>query len=277
MERDEERDYLVSLRESTGMTRRDFAIEYNIPYPTITDWELGHRRVPEYFLRLLAYRIEIEKGTSNVQEKPSSDKTNLKVSQIDENNLTDDIVDKLLFTNIEDDGEQVDCIIVLGSIKASKYRVPVAVREYQKGRANKLLFCGGSVRDFAEGSMQEAEHMYRTAIDMGVCAEDIILEKRSTNTVENVLGALMELQTSFWLNKINRVLLVTTTYHMRRSLAIARYLFPKHIEIIPCPADDNNTKRDNWTNSEEGRARAISEVKNIISCVEQGVFPDFEI
>lgn len=277
MERDEKRDYLVSLRESTGMTRKDFAIEYNIPYPTITDWELGHRRVPEYFLRLLAYRIEIEKGTSNVQEKPSSDKTNLKVSQIDENNITSDIVDKLLFTNIEDDGEPVDCIIVLGSIKASKYRVPVAVHEYQKGRANKLLLCGGSVRDFAEGSMQEAEHMYHAAIAMGACEEDIILEKRSTNTVENVLGALMELQTSFWLNKINRVLLVTTTYHMRRSLAIARYLFPKHIEIIPCPADDNNTKRDNWTNSEEGRARATSEVKNIISCVEQGVFPDFEI
>ena len=78
MERDEKRNYLVSLRESTGMTRRDFAIEYNIPYPTITDWELGHRRVPEYFLRLLAYRIEIEKGASSVQEKLSSDKTNLK-------------------------------------------------------------------------------------------------------------------------------------------------------------------------------------------------------
>ena len=277
MERDEKRDYLVSLRESTGMTRKDFAIEYNIPYPTITDWELGHRRVPEYLLRLLAYRIGLEKGISYVQEKSSSDKNNFKVSQIDKNNITSDIVDKLLFTNIEDDGEPVDCIIVLGSIKASKYRVPVAVHEYQKGRANKLLLCGGSVRDFAEGSMQEAEHMYHAAIAMGACEEDIILEKRSTNTVENVLGALMELQTSFWLNKINRVLLVTTTYHMRRSLAIARYLFPKHIEIIPCPADDNNTKRDNWTNSEEGRARATSEVKNIISCVEQGVFPDFEI
>lgn len=60
MERDEKRDYLISLRESTGMTRKDFAIEYDIPYPTITDWELGHRRVPEYFLRLLAYKIGIE-------------------------------------------------------------------------------------------------------------------------------------------------------------------------------------------------------------------------
>ena len=62
MERDEKRDYLVSLRESTGMTRKDFAIEYEIPYPTITDWELGHRRIPEYFLRLLAYKVHIEKA-----------------------------------------------------------------------------------------------------------------------------------------------------------------------------------------------------------------------
>jgi len=57
MEHDEKRNYLIQLRESTGMTRKDFAIEYDIPYPTITDWELGHRRVPEYFLRLLAYQI----------------------------------------------------------------------------------------------------------------------------------------------------------------------------------------------------------------------------
>lgn len=64
MERDEKREYLISLRESTGMTRKDFAIEYEIPYPTITDWELGHRRVPEYFLRLLEYKVNIEKVAS---------------------------------------------------------------------------------------------------------------------------------------------------------------------------------------------------------------------
>lgn len=57
MERDEKREYLIALRESTGMTRKDFALEYEIPYPTITDWELGHRRIPEYFLRLLAFQV----------------------------------------------------------------------------------------------------------------------------------------------------------------------------------------------------------------------------
>lgn len=59
MDRDEKRDYLISLRESTGKTRKEFAVEYGIPYPTITDWELGHRRVPEYFLRLLAYQVRL--------------------------------------------------------------------------------------------------------------------------------------------------------------------------------------------------------------------------
>ena len=46
---------------------------------------------------------------------------------------------------------------------------------------------------------------------------------------------------------------------------------------MPCPADDENTRRNNWMDSVDGRKRAIGEVENIINCVENGVFPDFEI
>jgi len=72
-------------------------------------------------------------------------------------------------------------------------------------------------------------------------------------------------------------LLVTTAYHMRRSLAIARYLFPDHIEIIPCPANDNNTRRDNWMNTPVGVERVKSEAMKIVSYVMGGIIPDFEI
>lgn len=64
---------------------------------------------------------------------------------------------------------------------------------------------------------------------------------------------------------------------MRRRLEIARYFFPSHITIIPCPADDNNTTRANWSNSLEGIERAKGEVLNIVRCVKNGVIPDFEI
>lgn len=199
------------------------------------------------------------------------------ISQITEAGLTDDIIDKILFKGIEDTGESVDCIIVLGSIKATKYRVPMAVNAYHAGRAKKIMLCGGALRDFQEGKSSEAEHMYKRALELGIPEEDIILENTSQNTVENMLCALLELQRTFWLNRVSKVLLVTTTYHMRRSLALARYLFPEHIEIIPCPADDENTRRDNWMNTLKGIERAKGEALNIIRCVNNGVIPDFEI
>ena len=54
----EARDELRKLRESTGMNRKEFCEYFEIPYMTETDWELGNRRVPQYLLRLMAYKIE---------------------------------------------------------------------------------------------------------------------------------------------------------------------------------------------------------------------------
>lgn len=199
------------------------------------------------------------------------------VSKIKEADLTTDLIDKLLFQGLEDTGENADCILVLGSMKAGIYRVPVAVAAYKTGRADKIMLCGGKMRDFPTGKCTEAEDMCRAALDLGVPETDIILENSSRNTVENILFALIQLQRTLWLNRVRSVLLVTTAYHMRRSLAIARYFFPDHIEVIPCPADDTNTKRDNWMNTPAGRERAKGEAMKLIGYVVEGVIPDFEI
>ena len=52
---------LRKLRESTGMNRKEFCEYFEIPYMTETDWELGNRRVPQYLLRLMAYKVEMER------------------------------------------------------------------------------------------------------------------------------------------------------------------------------------------------------------------------
>jgi len=54
-------------------------------------------------------------------------------------------------------------------------------------------------------------------------------------------------------------------------------LFPEHIAIVPCPANDNNTRRDNWMNTPVGIERAKGEAMKIVSSVINGVIPDFEI
>ncbi len=199
------------------------------------------------------------------------------VSSIKEEDLSVELVDRLLFQGLEDTGENVDCVLVLGSVKAAQYRVPVAVEAYKAGRTSKIMLCGGKIRDFTDGKYSEAEHMRQAALVLGVAEEDIILENRSQNTVENILFALIELQRSFWLNNVHSALLVTTAYHMRRSLAIARYLLPKHITVIPCPANDNNTRRDNWMNTPVGIERAKAEATKIVGSVINGIIPDFEI
>ena len=57
----EAREELKKLRESTGMNRKEFCEYFEIPYMTETDWELGNRRVPQYLLQLMAYKVEMER------------------------------------------------------------------------------------------------------------------------------------------------------------------------------------------------------------------------
>ena len=49
------------LRESTGMNRKEFCEYFQIPYRTVTEWEIDNRHAPEYVLRLLEYYIRMEK------------------------------------------------------------------------------------------------------------------------------------------------------------------------------------------------------------------------
>ena len=51
------------------MNRREFCDYYGIPYRTVQDWEAGKRELPDYLLRLIIYRAEIEhaiKGESRL-------------------------------------------------------------------------------------------------------------------------------------------------------------------------------------------------------------------
>lgn len=66
---------LRKLRESTGMNRKEFCEYFEIPYMTETDWELGNRRVPQYLLRLMEYKVQMEKLTDKKRENDKEDNT----------------------------------------------------------------------------------------------------------------------------------------------------------------------------------------------------------
>lgn len=198
------------------------------------------------------------------------------VSQLNEHLLNIDIVDRILFADLEYNNQCADCIMILGSLKATKYRVPVGVSLYKEGRSSKILLSGGKPRpEF--NNIKECYLMQDEAIKLGIPKSDIIVEDTSLTTKENIICSLLPLDRYFKLSNIKSIILVTTAYHMRRSILMAKTYSPNWINFIPCPASDTHTRRNNWYKSEKGFYNAKNEVLKIISYINEGSIPDFEI
>ena len=55
-----------TIREQAGMNRKDFSDWLGITYRTMQEWELGRRQAPDYVLRLIAYKVKMEKERGNL-------------------------------------------------------------------------------------------------------------------------------------------------------------------------------------------------------------------
>ena len=102
-------------------------------------------------------------------------------------------------------------------------RVVEGVRLYKTIPGSKLLLSGGRVFD----PVPEAEVMAQIAELLGVKPQDIILESDSRDTAD---------QAEFIAKKIGRerFILVTSAFHMPRSMALFR---KRGLQPIPAPAD----------------------------------------
>jgi ribosome-binding protein aMBF1 (putative translation factor) len=61
------------LRESVGMSRKEFSEHTQIPVRTLEDWEAARRTPPEYIPRLIAYQLKYEELV-RVKEESDVDK-----------------------------------------------------------------------------------------------------------------------------------------------------------------------------------------------------------
>ena len=121
--------------------------------------------------------------------------------------------------------DQYDAIIVLGaqvlpdgtpSVQLG-WRLDAAYEAYQKKNVP-VVVCGAQGKDEPK---TEAEVMKGYLIRAGIPDEDILTDPASFNTRQNLKN------TSFLLKSIpgiNKVLIVTSDYHVPRSLALARDL-----------------------------------------------------
>lgn len=59
---------IKELRDSTGLTRKEFSVHVGIPVRTLEDWEAGRRTPPEYIPRLIEYQLKYEELLRKLEE-----------------------------------------------------------------------------------------------------------------------------------------------------------------------------------------------------------------
>lgn len=106
-------------------------------------------------------------------------------------------------------------------------RLVHAVELYKAGKSRWILVSGGS----ATGGRSEAEQIKDILLVMGVSRRDILMETQSLNTHENALFSAPILKA----REFNKILLVTSAFHMRRAQAL--FAAQGGLQIVPAPTD----------------------------------------
>jgi uncharacterized SAM-binding protein YcdF (DUF218 family) len=172
-----------------------------------------------------------------------------------------------------DETPVADAIVILGGavhmvdsakevmdLSDSFDRLLHALRLFKARKAPMLIASGGS----RPGTASEAEVMATLLSELGVPRDAILLEPSSRNTYQNAVNtrAILEGQ------GIDKVLLVTSAFHMRRAVAAFQAL---DVEVVPAPTDYEVVGEEygilNWLPGAEALFRTTYSVKEYLGLV----------
>ena len=169
----------------------------------------------------------------------------------------------------QDQTQQADAAIVLGAgvfrgrpSPVLRSRIDHAVLLYDQGVVDQIIFTGGIGRN---DTLSEAEVSANYAISRGVDPSDVLLEDKSTSTIENLRFA-QEIGESAGLNDY---LIVSTPYHMLRATWIAR--------DIDLTAASSPTRTIRWRSDRTRQAALVQEtISTFIYAVRRNVPSTFQ-
>lgn len=204
----------------------------------------------------------------------------MKLSNINDENLSDDDINAIVYSDISDNGSNSKYCLVFGNNMLIKERVETTVREYKNKRFEKIIFMGGAngVSNQTHEDIAEAIKMKDLAVELGVNEEDILLDTTSNNTFENVDNALLLIKQE--LPTIKNITIITSEFHLKRCYAILKKKLP-FLEITMIPAKDGFSDRENWFLSDNswnsGRSLATYEAHLLVKYAKEEKIADLEI
>jgi uncharacterized SAM-binding protein YcdF (DUF218 family) len=146
-----------------------------------------------------------------------------------------------------------DSVIVC--LAGGKYRIEAAFSLYANGVGERLFIVGAGRKATKDGlaKLQAVSTAQKIPWDR---FDRILVETESRNTIENAYAVRRFLEAN---PQVKKILLVTSSYHMRRAKFMIAGQLPHDLEIVPYTPPNGEIGRTNWWHSWLGISITIEE------------------
>lgn len=176
-----------------------------------------------------------------------------------------------------DGGEWGEVALLLGTRPdGAAERALAAAQLYREGRVKYIVPSGGVKWEYQGEMISEADFMTRILLREGVPQEAIIIENEARTTRENMIYGTLQINRKTKFHTVDKVIIVTTVSHMKRSLALARAFLPRKVAISAYPSYPD-LPREEWLKCEENVKLLDSAISLIKDLVDYRVVEDMEI
>ena len=200
----------------------------------------------------------------------------MRLTEINTQNITDDIIKKVLFSTIKSEFLEADCLIIFGCHLKPLLdeRLDCAIKILKSKKIDTILLTGGIG---VNGNFNESEYMKKALLNFGIAENKILVDDRSTTTEENIVNSIQILRDTNLINN-KKIVLVSNQAHLRRiGMELKKQLNGDKFDIIYEYPENSIISFDNVKNDNDLRNLATNEVKKIIRFIEQGIVDDEEI
>ncbi|MBQ8208184.1 MAG: YdcF family protein [Clostridia bacterium] len=191
--------------------------------------------------------------------------------------LTSEQKSEIVFGNYSDCGLNAEIALLLGSNPdRMPERIRAAAKLYFEGRIKYIIATGGVEWDVRGETISESNYMAKMLSDFGVPKDAIVIENEAKTTRENMICSLLSMQRTLGLAHIKRVIIVTSPDHLRRSMALGRWIIPRNIDVVGFAAGSDKTSREHWQDTEESIAIIDNEIRLLRGLVNENNMDDIE-
>lgn len=195
----------------------------------------------------------------------------MKLSELDENNITDEIIRSVLFSEVKTNYDYADVMIIFGChIKQLlDERLLKALNVLKSKRVSTIILSGGVGE---KGDFDESVYMSSFLKENGV-TNNIIVENKSKNSLENVINCIQILKEKDLIDK--KILLVSNQFHIKKLSGMFKQI-NSGLDLIYDYPDESAFSYDVLISNSVYRNIAVEQVVKLKHLAIEGIIPDDE-